>query len=138
MLKTCPKCLQEKTKELAFYKHSSYCKPCENKRAREYAKVNKDKIKLKLKGYSLKRRYKISEQDYMNLIQKQNNLCAICNCLETAIDSKLNLPKALAVDHCHTTGKVRGLLCSKCNTGLGYFKDNVTYLKKAIEYLGGN
>jgi hypothetical protein len=41
----------------------------------------------------------------------------------------------LAVDHCHTTGKVRGLLCSTCNTALGSFQDNPAYLKAAIHYL---
>lgn len=120
----------------AFYKNAgSLCKKCANIRAVKYAKENKDKIKPKLKGYALKRRYKLSETDYLNLLEKQNNLCAICGCLETALDKNLNLPKALAVDHCHTTGKIRGLLCSKCNIGLGNFQDNISYLEKAIKYL---
>jgi hypothetical protein len=44
----------------------------------------------------------------------------------------------LSIDHCHNTGKVRGLLCDHCNKGLGLFKDNIDYLNKAIEYLKYN
>lgn len=134
-MKQCKTCLNS-FDESYFYKNAgAQCKKCSNLRAIKYAKENKHKIQPKLKSYALKRRYGISEEEYLTFIQKQNNLCAICGCLETALDFKLKLPKALAVDHCHTTGKVRGLLCSKCNTGLGNFKDNITYLEKAIKYL---
>jgi hypothetical protein len=72
----------------------------------------------------LKRKYNLDYQDYLQIRQDCNNLCQIC---------KKDRP--LVVDHCHTTGKVRGLLCSQCNSGLGHIKDNVDYLKKMIEYL---
>jgi len=68
-------------------------------------------------------------REYEDMLDISNNLCAICN--------KEDLSKRLAIDHCHTTGKVRGLLCSKCNRGLGYFDDNTGLLKKAISYLNG-
>ena len=59
----------------------------------------------------------------------QNNSCAICN-------RHVNvLPKNLDVDHDHITGKVRGLLCGKCNMGLGYFQDNINIMDKAIQYI---
>lgn len=76
-----------------------------------------------------KRTYNITIADYGTMLQKQNNCCAICN---TSINE---LKKPLAIDHDHTTGKIRGLLCHICNTGLGYFKDSPTRLNAAISYL---
>ena len=61
--------------------------------------------------------------------EKQNYCCAIC---KTHSDL---LPRNLAVDHCHTTGKVRGLLCTNCNIGLGMLKDSSEILNLAIKYL---
>ena len=66
---------------------------------------------------------------YKGLYQLQNGRCAICNC--TTEDNR----KDFAVDHCHTTGKVRELLCNGCNSGIGSFKDKPELLNKAIQYL---
>lgn len=74
---------------------------------------------------SLKRKYKISVDKRDTLKDKQGGVCAIC----------AQPGKSLCVDHNHTTGEVRGLLCSNCNTGLGLFGDNVQHLTQAIEYL---
>ncbi len=63
----------------------------------------------------------------------QNGLCAICNQPETAFMK--NKIMYLAVDHDHKTGKIRGLLCSNCNNGLGRFYDNVELLQNAIGYI---
>jgi len=63
------------------------------------------------------------------MLEEQEHKCAIC------LTSDVDLEKLLAVDHCHTTGKVRGLLCSNCNLALGNFKDNITNLEQAIKYL---
>ncbi len=67
------------------------------------------------------------------MIDSQDNLCAICNKPETQVRQGLVIK--LAVDHCHKTGIVRGLLCTKCNKGLGMFLDNSDNLIKASEYL---
>jgi hypothetical protein len=66
---------------------------------------------------------------YNELVQKQNHLCAICK------RDERELPKRLAVDHCHKTGKVRGLLCNDCNLAIGIMKDNPELLAAAIQYL---
>jgi hypothetical protein len=79
-------------------------------------------------------RYGISYDDYMKLSERQMNLCAICGEPETMIGNN-GKTKRLAVDHCHTSGKVRGLLCGACNRGLGYFKDNPELLENAIRYV---
>lgn len=71
--------------------------------------------------------YGLSEQEYMALIEKQANRCAICGSKDEG--------KVLCVDHDHNTGKVRGLLCHNCNVGLGNFKDNSEVLASAIGYL---
>lgn len=98
-----------------------------------YQKVSRA-IKGELhKGYELKRGFRMSSEEYVYLLSSQNGLCAICNQPELSIiRGKL---VSLAVDHCHTTGKIRGLLCTKCNRALGLFGDSIELLKKAIAYL---
>ena len=68
----------------------------------------------------------MSVEDYDAMLASQHGACAICN---------RKPGKRLAVDHCHVTGKVRGLLCAKCNSGLAFFQDNPDYILAAIEYL---
>jgi hypothetical protein len=74
------------------------------------------------------KKFGIHADQYEAIAKEQNFVCAICQKSEPC-------NRALAVDHCHTTKKVRGLLCTNCNMGLGKFQDNVEYLKKAIEYM---
>jgi len=69
------------------------------------------------------------------MLESQNNVCKVCNQPEKAVHRITKQPVALSVDHCHTTGKIRGLLCSGCNTGIGKLKDSPEILSKAIEYL---
>lgn len=79
----------------------------------------------------------IAVDSYFEMINAQDNKCAICNLEETCIDgrSKDKKPRRLSIDHCHKTGIVRGLLCHACNTAIGKFKDDVELLHKAIEYI---
>lgn len=79
---------------------------------------------------------KFSKEEYAQLLNKQNNLCAICKKPESIIlVSTHTKPKRLAIDHCHTTKKIRGLLCQKCNTAIGAFGESIEVLQSAIEYL---
>jgi hypothetical protein len=78
--------------------------------------------------------YGLTPGQYDEMVEAQNNLCAICEQPETAIMPS-GFVRSLAVDHCHKTGKVRQLLCGKCNTGIGNFLDNPELLKAAISYL---
>jgi hypothetical protein len=89
--------------------------------------------KLRDKGKTIERAYGITLKEYENLYIKQNGMCAICHHPEP-VKSRL----FLAVDHDHKTGKVRGLLCSKCNMAIGSFGDSVEYLLSAIRYLKNN
>jgi hypothetical protein len=77
---------------------------------------------------------KATKHEYEELLKVQNGVCAICGRTETARGQNGEL-KRLAVDHCHKTGKVRGLLCFNCNAALGKFKDSPVLLAKAITYL---
>ena len=95
-----------------------YCRDCRSEyRMSEIAKNN-----------TLLRTYGITLKDYDDLLEKQNNKCAIC---EIVLEDRKNS----FVDHCHNSSKVRGILCPFCNWGLGHFKDNVENLYNAIAYL---
>jgi len=82
----------------------------------------------KSKSSHLLKKYKITMNDYIGLLERQNGVCAICK--ETCKSGRY-----LAVDHCHETGKIRGLLCLECNRGIGALKDSVSLLECAINYL---
>ena len=74
--------------------------------------------------------YGLDFKDYQKLLEAQNHKCAICGS-----PPPNNRKTRLAIDHCHKTGKVRGLLCDRCNRSIGLLKDDVNILAKAIEYL---
>lgn len=82
---------------------------------------------------SLKRLYGISLAEYDEMFEKQEGLCQICGKPETATFK--GVVKRLAVDHCHSGLHIRGLLCSRCNSGLGLFGDSIESLENAIKYL---
>ena len=75
-----------------------------------------------------KNRYGITPEQYLDLFNRQKGTCAICG--KSAFNNKL-----LAVDHDHSTGVIRGLLCDNCNKGLGFFDEKTLLLKKAMMYL---
>ncbi len=104
------------------------CKECQKKIRKE--RYHNDPVKAR--NRDLKRRYGITLDDYDRILVLQNNKCAICN--STSSGKKNN--KYFVVDHCHTTGKIRGLLCHGCNVGMGHLQDDVELLEKAIAYLG--
>lgn len=119
-IKVCKTCLEEKSldefyladgKNGQFYPRGA-CRACHLKELREK---------------KLATRYGLSLSDLIEMIESHSNKCAICN---SAFKGREPY-----IDHCHTTGKPRGLLCSSCNFGLGNFKDNVEFLANAIVYL---
>lgn len=110
---TCKKCLEA----TCFGKHkgrkdnlADSCKLCRNKSA-------------------ILKRYNLSQDEIDKMSNSQNNKCAICKL------PQIVRPKRLAIDHCHVTGKVRGMLCLNCNQGLGKFKDSTDLLLSAMLYL---
>ena len=100
-----------------------------SKQSKQYREENKESIKKVIRKWRMQTTFGLSIEEYDALLQSQNNCCASCGVHMST--QKRNL----AVDHCHSTGKIRGLLCTNCNIGLGMFKDDVNLLQKAIEYL---
>lgn len=86
------------------------------------------------KSRKLKENFGITQHDYMIVHESQNGCCAICGKQETTRHQSGTL-RMLSVDHDHKTGKLRGLLCSKCNLGIGEFDDNPELLEAASNYL---
>ena len=89
----------------------------------------------KLSEYRLKTRYNITSEKYTEMLISQGGVCAICEQKETVQHNTSNRVQKLAVDHCHVTGKVRGLLCQDCNRGIAKFHDDTKILENAIKYL---
>lgn len=106
--------------------HYSNCKTCSRQKAvQRYHE--KDKFTYLLRTYGL------TKDQFLLMYEAQDKRCAICQ--NEIFPQQNNGPDQLAVDHCHETGHVRGLLCNHCNRGLGMFKENKTSLQNAIKYL---
>lgn len=126
-MKTCSKC--ERAKELTeFYRsgkskgptHRAECKSCSSPYRKDYYEEHKEQFKASRRL----RNYGLSEAAFDDLLTGQEGKCAICNKYST-----------LVVDHDHKFGHVRGLLCRKCNQGLGLFGENADTLEAASKYL---
>ena len=131
--KICSKCNKEKP--LSEY-HKRSNRPCGvRSQCKQCYKDYPTKLKRRdnyMREYDLFKSYKISLEEYEKMLKEQNNSCKIC---ESHIDNlKDKRKKNFCVDHCHTTGKIRGLLCDSCNKAIGFFNDDISLLKKAILY----
>lgn len=127
--KLCTACQQfkplasfNKNKEGKFGKHS-ICRKCTSERSK-YRYANGDSYAVRLKKL-----YGLSVDEYEQMYAEANGKCQVCSTPEE------ELSKRLAVDHCHQTGKIRGLLCSKCNTALGQLNDNLETISALYSYL---
>lgn len=131
-----------------FYKHSAseeglkgYCQQCSKLRVRDHYRKNSVKIleqkriynkenSHKSRNANLLRLYGLSLKDYDMLLLAQKGVCAICGKPETS-----SKRKNLSVDHCHTTGKIRGLLCSPCNLAVGNVNESPEIARKLVSYI---
>lgn len=120
-------------------------------RSMAWKRANKDKVKIQTRRRYLKhrtrllesskawnrnvgkfRRYNLTKEVYDVIFKKQSGCCAICKKPQSELTGRI---KYLGIDHNHETGKVRGLLCDVCNRGIGYFKDDLKLIIKALNYL---
>lgn len=131
----CAKCKENKLlKEFRMRSNKpclqSYCRQCESKDATKWHKKNPERARELNRRTTLRRYYGISVEKYEELFNQQKGVCAICGLPETG-----KRRKYLCVDHDHKTNAIRGLLCTTCNFAIGYLRDDVSLLSKAIEYL---
>lgn len=110
------------------YRGHRICKTCKHLTKSDWKK-SRDKVKTRHadRKCSLKKNYGMTIEQYDALLLAQSGVCAIC--------SKPPVRRRLDVDHCHSTGAVRGLLCEHCNKAIGLFRDNIERLSAAITYL---
>jgi hypothetical protein len=101
---------------------------------RKWEQTHPEQWELQKRNQRFKRRYNITLTEYNELLINQEGVCFLCGNLPTGIHSS-GRPHVLHVDHNHITGRVRSLLCTKCNRGLGYFNEDIKLLSKAINYL---
>lgn len=124
------------------------CKSCNKLRASKWQAENKERANAKNRRWKERHReealkrgryskvkelYGLTKDEYDLLLAEHNHVCAICGKEEfiTLKGTKWNL----SIDHCHKTGKIRGLLCAQCNVGIAKFHEDITFLKNAIKYL---
>jgi len=96
------------------HRHRSRCKPCE---------------RTVVVARKMRQRFNLTIDEYDKMLENQQGKCAICG------GGREKQKYKFAVDHCHATGKIRGILCTNCNAGLGFFKDNPQSLTNALTYL---
>jgi hypothetical protein len=138
----CTRCKLTKSKDFFYYRNlhkEARCKECVSFLRKETYKKNPGKYAAKQAEYrrnnpekvaAVKRKqaFGITAEQYDALLIAQNNSCAIC----TTHQSELKF--RLAVDHCHATGRIRGLLCPHCNVALGHLKEDVNLMNAMIQY----
>jgi hypothetical protein len=112
----------------------SDCKDCNAKQYKKWKNKNRQKYLNSTTNSGLKTRYGIGLEEYERLLLKQNNCCKIC---KTTTPGRKGV-KRFAIDHCHNTGKIRGLLCSKCNTAIGLLNEDPLLFDAAKNYLKNN
>jgi hypothetical protein len=127
---TCNKCGEKKSlnhyqkrskkTKAGVQRYRQPCKECRNELRK------KDRIKF---FQRIKRKFGLTEENYLQMKSSQNNQCWIC------YNDFSDEHRLVHIDHDKKTGKVRGILCQSCNHGLGHFKDNIESLKNAIRYL---
>lgn len=116
---------------------TTLCKYCYGEKTKERKRANQDRVdassaqynartKEKRRAYWIKRNYNLTEEQYQNMLSQQEGKCAICNCISD---------KTLHIDHSHATGQVRALLCTRCNSVIGYANESIERLELAIKYL---
>lgn len=135
--KECSRCKVLKPLE-DFYKskkskdgHGYSCKKCDEARRPERAKRDPIKWAETMRRGHYRRNYGITIEDYDSMLYQQQGQCAICGSTSASSDAS----ERFHIDHDHSTGRVRALLCARCNMGLGNFKDDPVLLQLAANYL---
>ena len=129
--KKCSQCGERKPVEGFYRNHrakdglQSYCKTCQ----RVFALRRAPQRRQYAWEYTLRNKFDLTKEDYQEMLDAQQGVCRICRTPPAS--------KKLAVDHCHATGKIRGLLCLQCNVAIGHLRDDPELLRRALAYLEG-
>lgn len=113
-----------------YYQRKRYAEKKDQILEKQKIYLSKDETKSKRNAYYLNYNHGVTLDQYNDLLAKQNGVCAICQ-------EECPTGRKLAVDHCHETNVIRGLLCIRCNNGIGQLRDSIKLLQRAIEYLQG-
>jgi hypothetical protein len=127
----CVECKQQQDPWFFADRQALRCKACVDHEAEKRARVPVRRDRLTEREALIHVRclaYGIRISDYTRLLAEQGGLCAICR-------RKPRSDRPLFIDHDHKSGRVRGLLCGRCNTGIGYFHDDPDKLERAVDYL---
>lgn len=147
-MKPCIGCQEEKPLEdfpvSRVYKdgHLGRCRLCRNKQRRDNRAANAEREKARgrdrygrtkdqIRSYNRKRAYGVTQEQYDAMVAEQDGKCAICG----REPSGKGKSAVLHIDHCHETGRIRKLLCTNCNCGIGFFRDDPVLVRKALKYL---
>lgn len=146
MLKTCSGCKVEK-EQSEFYKRKAspdglayLCRQCDSEKHAEFRAANKESLAVKQKKWrednkehvaatKRKSKFGLSAEEQNAMLVSQNYCCAICKV------NQVELIRRLAIDHDHDTKVIRGMLCDKCNRGIGLLQDSISILETAVKYL---
>lgn len=142
-MKTCTRCKESKSTE-AFQRDRSRkdglrpaCKACSARSYRAWRDADPERARMAWRKasnkYSRATKYGITREQLIAMYERQDHRCAICRCSEEEVTGRN--PGIFHIDHDHSTGAVRGLLCARCNTGLGQFLDDLQLVEAAAEYL---
>ena len=133
--KRCTKCGEHKRRS-EFYPHSvarngvsAWCKECSNRETSQRQKRDKPGVSLINRRAKLKKAFGLTVEQYDAMLESQGHKCALCESKSPGGRGRF------VVDHCHESGRIRGLLCNLCNVGLGALSDSSKLLRKAISYL---
>jgi hypothetical protein len=142
MTKKCAACKETKGLE-EFYRYkpsrdgrNKWCRDCALTHKRLWRDKNRLKVRREVYEKSLLRNYGLTLAEYEQMFSAQDGLCAICGLPETALNRDGSI-RRLHVDHDHETGMVRALLCSACNSVLGYIEAHPERVPHAMAYLDG-
>ena len=136
--KKCSVCKEERDLSMFYNSVTSKdckgyrCKLCDTEARKKWERENADRARKSRRGRNLKAKYGITIEEYDTILEEQGGRCAICgsHSNESAFHTEF-----FAVDHCHETGRIRGLLCNNCNRALGFLKDDPVVVSSALTYL---
>jgi hypothetical protein len=140
LTKTCKECGEAKPLDdfhrhpLGQHQRQNRCKPCHNRKSAEAYHARSPTSKAEYIARVKARKYGMTLEEMQTLVEAHGDLCDICGQPDTT-HRKRTWTRNLTMDHCHSTGRFRGMLCSNCNIAIGLLKDDPALARKVAEYL---